>query len=184
MADKAAQSETREKAEVSAEGRERLEKLTREVEELRLSNEQSRNRALLLEERMKQEALADARMRVLEESVARQGVALDVSKAAGLLAKLTGDAVAEVDETGKAFVAESEQEKIREQVDAIINSLSAPPRVVAPPIAPGEPPTRSSRSVAGDFGNCWDAAGKRRGSAKGKELIAAAAKELEREGVL
>jgi len=162
----------------------RLEKLERELEELRASNDESRRRALVLEERMKQEALANARKRALEESVGRRGVALDVSKAAGLLEKLTDDVVAEVDESGRAFVPEGEQEKIRRQVDTIISSLGAPQKVVPPPIAPGEPPTRSAQTGAAHFANCWDAAANRGGAARGKELIAAAARELEKEGIL
>ena len=171
------------KKEVPAD-KKRLEKLERELEELRASKDRSRTRALMLEERMKQEALTNARRRVLEESVGRRGLALDVSKASGLLEKLTGDVVAEVDETGRAFVPEGEQEKIREQVDAIIESLGAPQKVVPPPISPGEPPTRSGQTGAADFGNSWDAVARRGGLAKGKELIAAAAKQLEREGIL
>ena len=64
------------KKEVPAD-KKRLEKLERELEELRASKDRSRTRALMLEERMKREALTNARRRVLEESVGRRGLALD-----------------------------------------------------------------------------------------------------------
>lgn len=160
-----------------------LEKLERELEELRANGESSRDRVVKLEDRIKNEAVAAARRRLLEESVKRRGAALDVVKAAGLLEQLTNDVVAEVDETGRAFVPDGELEKIRGQVKAIISSVGPQQRVVSPPIAPGEPPRRARRSGV-DFGNSWEAAGKRGGTARGKEMIAAAARELERDGVL
>jgi hypothetical protein len=161
-----------------------LAKLEREVKELREVGGRSGSRVSLLEERMKQEALANVRRRMLEDAVAQRGMPLDVSKAAGLLERLTSGVAAEVDETGKVFVSEEEYQKIREQVDAIIGSLAMPPKVVPPPIAPGEPPTRPAQPAGPGFANCWEAQARRGGAARGRELIEKAAKELERNGVL
>ena len=164
--------------------RDYLARLERELEELKAAGELERRRAGLLEGQIKREAVDAARRRVLSDCLGRQNVPLDISRALALLERLTQDVAAEVDDGGRAVVPEGEERKIREQVEAIVGSVRVgggqPP--VAPPISPGEPPRRAGRGGGGGMVNSWDAAVKKGGTARGKEMIASAARELEREG--
>ena len=164
--------------------RDHLARLQKELDDLRAGSERDRQRAAALEERVKREAADAARRRILAEAVGRRNVPLDVSRAVLLLERLTADVAAEVDDAGRAFVSVDGERRIREQAEQIMQTLNVqagPP--VPPPISPGEPPTRVGRgSAPAAFLNSWDATPRRTGSARGRDMIAAAARELEREG--
>ena len=164
--------------------RDHLAKLQKELDDLRSGSERDRSRAALLEERVKREAVDSARRRIFAESVGRRNVPLDVSRALVLLERLTADVAAQVGDDGLAFVPGDQELRIREQADAIVHSLNIQPAgpPVPPPITPGEPPTRTGRGSPPAFTNSWNLPARKTGTAKGRDMIAAAARELEREG--
>ena len=62
-----------------------------------------------------------------------------------------------------------------------LNVTAGPP--APPPISPGEPPVRTGRGpAAAAFTNSWEQCSRKTPSARGREMIAAAARELEKEG--
>ena len=167
--------------------RDYLANLQSELETLRTGSERDRRRAALLEERIKRETVDAARRRILADALGRRSVPLDISRAALIIERLTADVSAQIDDAGNVTIPESEQQKIREQVAGLIESVAsaspAPPS--PPPINPGEPPTRTGRSVSRtSFTNSWDAPPRKSGAARGRDLLAQAARELEKEGRL
>jgi len=162
----------------------RVAELERELAEARARSEESAARAAALEGRMREAALRKVRQVLLEEGAARRGVRIDAERAAGLLERLTQDATAEVGEDGEVVVPEGERRKIAEQVERLISSIVVEPRVVAPPIAPGEPPVRSEPASGGGFVNAWEVSAREDGVSRGRAMIVRAARELERKGLL
>jgi len=159
--------------------RDYLEKLQSELETLRAGSERDRRHAAALEERIKRETVDAARRRILADALGRRSVPLDISRAAVILERLTADVTARIDDAGNVIIPDAEQQKIRDQVAGLIESVAAAPAAPPspPPINPGEPPTRLGRSApGGSFTNSWNA--------PGRELLAQAARELEREGRL
>ncbi|HUW33924.1 MAG TPA: hypothetical protein VM223_20135 [Planctomycetota bacterium] len=167
--------------------RDYLEKLQSELETLRAGSERDRRRAELLEERIKRETVDAARRRILADALGRRSVPLDISRAAVILERLTADVSAQIDDDGNVIIPDAEQQKIREQVAGLIDSVAAAPSAppTPPPIKPGEPPTRLGRGASGgSFTNSWDTSARKTGTARGRELLAQAARELEKEGRL
>jgi len=145
-------------------------------------------RAELLEGVLGRAAVDGARRRVLEECAARSGVVLDVGRAVGLLERLTGDVMAAVGDDGVAVVDDAGRRRISEAAEVVVSSVGGGVRVVAPPIAPGERPRRSADGAAGSgFSNAWEAGsggGFRDGLRKARAMVAEAARDLERRGLL
>jgi len=153
-----------------------------EVQMLKGELERVKGRAGALEERLKREAVEGVRRRVLSEVAAARRVNVDAGRIGALLARLTGDVKAAVDEDGSVVVSDEEERKIRENAEALFDGVVVSGVVQAPPIVPGEPPQRVGGRRVREFVNCWGVERTRRGAARGREMIAEAAAELEREG--
>lgn len=162
-------------------------------EELGSAEELERRAARVgvLEGRIREGALADARCAVLRRVARERGVVLDVERAAGLLSRLTDDVAAVVDEEGRGVVPEEGLRVMWERAVELADWVAGG-RPAAPPISPGEPPVvsrggagRAGRMADGaGCGNCWEGGPRRGGAARGRELIECAAREMEREGLL
>ena len=163
--------------------RDDVARLECEVEVLRGEAASSRGRVGVLEGRLRRDAVDAARRRVLAEVAGGRGVGLDVVRASGLLARLTGDVGAVVDEAGEVCVPEDEVARMRESVELMLDGLRVEGGgVCAPPISPGEPPRRVGVRGGVRFANCWcEGRGGGRG-VRGRAMIAEAAEALEREG--